>query len=185
MRSLRFSFHQGCANYSIHVKAVEYEAQRVMFFKKEIQMKMSIDHSHTAGNTNCLSPSEFKVVDPTNLPSHRSAVSIASKTVLILGTAFIVGACASHGHIDNTPCTYPYTYLDDSARLAIYLDEHGTVVARELVATDSVPSPPEPPHYWVHGRCYVSLVDPGAACTSPTPYVCKAGNQSWCSKIKC
>lgn len=114
----------------------------------------------------------------------RSNLQFLSRSSLILSAALVVGACA-HGHIDNNPCTYPYKYLDDSARLAIYVNESGTVVARELIASDAVPSPPEPPHYWVHGRCYFSLEGDGSACTDPTPYACKAGNQSWCSKTKC
>ena len=111
----------------------------------------------------------------------------ASSTVLflVLGAILILGGCASLGHIDNSPCTYPYALLDDSARLAIYEDEHGTIIARELIASDAIPSPSEPSHYWVRGRCYVQLQGDGSACTAPTPYACKVGNQSWCSKVKC
>lgn len=115
--------------------------------------------------------------------------TVCSQVVMLIATLLLTTACASHhAHVDNNPCTWPYKPLSEKARLAEYRGEDGTVVQRELVATDS--SMPDPgsdphPHYFVKGRCIVELDVSDHACTYPKPYSCSSGGQSWCSAVRC
>ncbi len=129
--------------------------------------------------------------------------TVCSQIITLTATLLLTAACASHshhGHVDNSPCTWPYKPLGGEARLAVYMAEDGkTVVQRELVATDStMPDPAGPgcgtaghppcdphPHYFVKGRCIVELDISDNVCTYPKPFTCSAGGQSWCSPVRC
>lgn len=125
------------------------------------------------------------------LHSSFSFAFAASATLcVILSGCVTLKPGTGHGHVDNSPCTWPYKALSGEARYATYYDEAGKVIQTELIATDSsmpAENPSDPhPHYFVHGRCVVNLVpSQDHACSNPTPFTCKAGNQVWCSATRC
>jgi hypothetical protein len=135
---------------------------------------------------------------PRNAASPQELHGSRLQRAFLLTATLLISACAAHGpaashaHIDNNPCTWPYASLNEKAHRAIYLDEQGNEVQEELIATDSSmnntpgSNPLDPhPHYYVKGRCIVELTNPGNVCGGSTPYSCCAGNQCWCSKFHC